>query len=149
RQVVTQNRRAPVALDVLDDQLGAAAVADIRRLPRIVHGIGQVAAQHHVLAEADLLADTAGPAQDAHVRVHAHEHDVVDAFLHAEVVDLLTAVGDAVVTDDVEAGMLAAELAHRRAYYRIVAGALGRVHRHGRLALRIELAPLLERYRRF
>jgi hypothetical protein len=37
----------------------------------------------------------------------AHEDDLVDALLFAEVIDFLAAVADAVVADNVEGGVLA------------------------------------------
>jgi Uma2 family endonuclease len=40
QEVVREDRRAPVLLDVFDDQLGAARVADVGRLSWVVHGVG-------------------------------------------------------------------------------------------------------------
>src|SRR6516165_1195904 len=115
RQIFAQYRRAPVLFDMLDDHFRAARVTHKWRLPGIVHGIGQVAAEHNILAEADLLADAEWPTQDAHVGVHSHEHDVLDAFLRTQVVDLLPTVADAVVADDIERLVLPAESPHRLA----------------------------------
>ena len=94
------------------------------------------------------MADAERPAQDAHVGVHAHQHDVFDVFLHEEVVDFLAAVADAVVADDVEAGVLLAEAAHRQADDRIIARLFRGVHRQRRFAFGVELAPAFERHRR-
>src|SRR6185295_18825967 len=53
------------------------------------------------------LPDSERAVEDADVRVNAHQSDVRDPFLFAEVVDLLTVVADAVEAKNVEGGMLA------------------------------------------
>ena len=50
RQVGRGDRRADVFLDVLDDPVGPLEVADVGPAPRVVHRVGQVAHQDHVLA---------------------------------------------------------------------------------------------------
>ncbi len=53
--------------------------------------------------------------------MHSHEDDVGDALLDAEVVDLVARIADAVVTADVEGGVLLAEAAHRLTYDGVIA----------------------------
>ena len=45
-QIASGDGGAPVALNVLDDELCAAVVRDIRPLTRVVHGVRQVTRQH-------------------------------------------------------------------------------------------------------
>src|SRR5205807_4868417 len=45
--------------------------------------------------------------EDADVRVDAHQSDIGDAFLLAEIVDFLTIGADAVEPDDIDRGVLA------------------------------------------
>src|SRR5262249_30060990 len=75
------------------------------------------------------------------VRVDAHQHDILDAVLHTVIVNLLAAVADAVVADDVQPLVLLAELLHGRADHGVIAGTLGDVHGQRRLALGVAVAP--------
>ena len=59
--------RAPVALDVLHDAIGAGEVRAARRPFRVKHRVGHVAHQCDVLAEPHQLANAERPAQHAHV----------------------------------------------------------------------------------
>src|SRR5213593_1871291 len=82
-------------------------MADERPRARIVHGIGQVPHQHHLEAELRHLPDSESAVEDTDVGVNAHERNVGDAFLLAEVIDLLPVVANAVKTGDVDGWMLA------------------------------------------
>src|SRR5262249_4309658 len=75
RQVLAQDRRTQIPLDMLHDDFRAACVADVRRLARVVEGVGQVAGQDHILTEFELLADAERAREDAVVGVNAHQHD--------------------------------------------------------------------------
>ena len=83
-------------------------MADVGLVSRIVQCIRQVTAQHDVLAEVLLLTDSEGPPENTHVGVHSHQHNVVAAFLLKEVVDFLAVITDAVVTNDLDDGVLMA-----------------------------------------
>src|SRR5262249_22577879 len=100
RQVGAQDRRTQIPLDMLNDDLGAARVTDVRRLAGVVQGISQITGQHHVLAQPAHLPETEGPVHDAIIGVYAHQNDVLDSLLLAEVEDFLSAVADAVEADD-------------------------------------------------
>ena len=50
-------------------------------LARIVHGVGQVARKHDLHSESNLLPNPKRPAQYAHIRVNAHERDILDLLL--------------------------------------------------------------------
>src|SRR6266446_707823 len=92
---------------MLDHQLSAARMADERAGAWIVHGIGQIPHQDHLETELCHLPDSEGPVEDTDICVDAHQSDIHDAFLLAEVVDLLTVVADAVKTDYIKGWMLA------------------------------------------
>jgi hypothetical protein len=81
-------------------------MTDERPRARIVHGVCQVPHQDHLKAEPCHLPDAKRAVEDADVGVDAHERDVGDPFLFAEVVDLLAVVTDTVKTDDVDGRML-------------------------------------------
>src|SRR5688500_11367918 len=49
------DRRTPVFFDMLDDQFGAASMADVRKVARIVERIGQIPAQGDVQSEINPL----------------------------------------------------------------------------------------------
>ena len=106
-EVFAEDRRVPHGFDVLDDQLRAARVADEGASAGIVHGVGQVAGEDDFEAKAGHLPGAKAAVQDADVGVDAHQHDLVDALLLAEVVDRLPAFAHAVEADDVEGGNLA------------------------------------------
>jgi hypothetical protein len=53
------------------------------------------------------LPDSEGAVKNTDVCVDAHQSDVGDAFLLAEVVDFLTVVADAVKTDDIQGWVFA------------------------------------------
>src|ERR1035437_10000674 len=107
RQVFAQDRGTPIGLDMLDDQFRAARMADERALARIVHCVGQIPRHYHVEAEPCHLAGSEGAVEDTDVGVDAHEGDIGNAFLLAEVVDFLPAVADAVITGDIDGRVLA------------------------------------------
>src|ERR1019366_9516771 len=106
RKVFAQDGWAPVGLDVLDDQFGAARMADEGSFARVVHRVGQIPRHYHVEAESRHLADSEGAVEDTDVRVDTHEGDIGDAFLLTEVVDLLPAVADAIITGDLNGRVL-------------------------------------------
>src|SRR5712692_8558936 len=106
-QVVTHDGWTPPGLDVLDHQLSAARMADERPRARIVHGIGQIPHHDHLETELCHLPDSEGAVEDTDVCVDAHQSDVGDAFLLAEVVDFLTVVADTVKTDNIQGWVFA------------------------------------------
>src|SRR5205814_2909191 len=83
REVSALDGRAPVGFDVLDDELRAPGVADVRGLARVVHHVGQVTHQGHLEAQADHLPDAERSAQDAHVGADAHNDEILDALAAA------------------------------------------------------------------
>src|SRR5687767_10751533 len=102
-------------------------MADERPLTRIVHGVGQVARQNDLETELRHLADSEGAVENTDIGVDAHQSDVGNAFLLAEVIDLLTVVADAVKTGDVDGGMLAGPRIRAGPFLqdRVIAAALG------------------------
>ena len=104
---VARHRGAPEFLDVGDDELGAFVVAHIRCLFRVVHGIGEIADEGHLLPPADHLLDGEGASEDTHIRVHSHDEHAVDVFQRHVRVDIRPVVGDDVlVLIDADAGVL-------------------------------------------
>src|SRR5215813_9313533 len=92
---------------MLDHQLSAARMTDERPRARIVHGIGQISHQDHLESEPCHLPNSEGPVKDTDVCVYAHQSDVSDAFLLAEVVDFLTVVANAVKSDNIQGRVFA------------------------------------------
>src|SRR5713101_10059478 len=92
---------------MLDHQLSAARMADEGPRAWIVHGIGQIPHQDRLETELCHLADSEGAVKDTDVCVDAHQSDVGDAFLLAEVVDFLTVVADTVKTDNIQGWVFA------------------------------------------
>ena len=81
-------------------------MADVGFVAWIIECVGQVAAQHDILAEVFLLANAERSAEHTHVGMHAHQHDVISSFLFEKVEYLLPIVADAVVADDLDIRML-------------------------------------------
>lgn len=77
----------PIALDVLNDQVGARKVADVRGGMRSVDRIGQITHQRDVLSEPDHIPDTERPPQYTHVSMDAHDDQVVDPTVFEEIPD--------------------------------------------------------------
>ena len=98
-EVGPRDARAPEALDVLDHQFGAPKVRHIGGLAVVVHRVGHVAHQHHILALLDHLADGEGPAENAHINMHPHDDDVGDPALAHEI-EGLGRIGDGVPVAD-------------------------------------------------
>ena len=71
---------------MFDDQLGPFKMTHAGRTLRIIHRIGHVAHEKHVLTDADHLTDGEGPAENAHVRVHAHHDHVLNPALLKQIV---------------------------------------------------------------
>ena len=67
----------------------------------------QIPRQHHLEAEPGHLPRPEPAIQDADIGMDSHQDDLVDAFLLAEVVDLLAALADTVEAYDVDGRMLA------------------------------------------
>ena len=67
-------------------------MADIGRLGGIVHRVGQVAAQSYVEAPPNHLLDGKRPVENAHIRVHAHDEDILDASLMINVIEFLSII---------------------------------------------------------
>lgn len=101
-EIVAGDGRAPIFLDVTDDQFGSLFVGYVGGIVGIVHGVSEVAHENALLAPARHLADGEGASQNAHVGVHAHNENRVDAFLLEEIVDFTAVVGYAVVFADVD-----------------------------------------------
>ena len=145
-KVRTRHRRAPVSLDVLDDQIGTGEVADERRFRGVIHRVGHVANEHDIQPLLRQLANRERPAEHAHVRVNAHDRDVLDAALLHEVIRLRR-IGNRVAVDDLERVVLVAPGAI--VLDRLFATAVGIVDRQRRFLLRVEFAPAFERHLRF
>ena len=96
-ELIGGDGRADALLDVLDEQLGAALVADEGPALRVIHRVGHVAHEHDVLAVLRHLAEAEGPAGDAHVHVDAHEDDVLDAAGFEQVPNLDAGIADGVL----------------------------------------------------
>ena len=75
---------------------------DVGPASGVVHGVGHVPHEHDVAAVPGELPQAERPAEDAHVRVHAEEHDVRDAPRLEEVPDLHPRIADRVVGGDLE-----------------------------------------------
>src|SRR6266850_8426715 len=82
-------------------------MADERARAWVVHGISQVPNHDHLESELCHLPDSEGAVEDTDVCVDAHQSDINDAFLLAEVVDFLTVVTDTVKTDDIQGWVFA------------------------------------------
>ena len=106
RQVGGGDRRADVFLHVLDDPVRALEMADVGPAPRVVHGVGQVADEDHLLAMASKLPQPERPAEHAHVRMHAHEHDMGDSPAFQQVPDLDPRVADRILVANLDGGDL-------------------------------------------
>src|SRR6266702_4295661 len=103
-------------------------MADERPRTRIVHGVGKVSGQHHLEAEPGHLPRPESAIQDADVGMDSHQDDLVNAFLFAEVVDLLAALADAVEAYNVDGRMLTGPRVRRprlRLHDRVIASAGG------------------------
>ena len=61
-----------------DDEVGAGEMIDSRWAFGIVHSVGHVSNQCHVLSKFDHLTNAEGTAKDAHVEVDATEDDVLN-----------------------------------------------------------------------
>lgn len=120
-------------------------MADEWRLPGIVHGVGQIPGQHHVELQSRQLPNPEGPAQHAHVRVHAHHHNILDPVRRTETVDLITRIADAIKPDDIQPGVLPVEDSHGGADDRVIARRLGDVHRQFRFDSLVAVTPPLQR----
>ena len=81
---------------MLDDQRRAAKVIHVRPARRVVHRVGQVADEQHVLAVARHVAQAERAAEHAHIRMHPDEHYVADAARLEQVPNLNAAVADRV-----------------------------------------------------
>src|SRR6187455_3459530 len=91
---------SPIFFDVLDHQIGAAEMVYEGAHLRAIHRVGEVAHEQDVFSESDKLADGKGTTEHAHVRMHTHDHDVVDAALLKQVIDFLTFVANRVLGRD-------------------------------------------------
>ena len=78
-------------------EFGPAVMTDEWRPSGVVHGVGQVAQQDHVLAIERELAQAERAAGDAHVCVDACQQDILNPARFEEVPDFLTAVGNRVL----------------------------------------------------
>ncbi len=83
--LIARDGRAPVLFDVLANEIRAREVVHERFAAGIVHRVGQVAEEHHILAELHHLANGEGASQHAHVLMDAHNDDVGDTTLVHEV----------------------------------------------------------------
>ena len=101
-QAFTENGRAPVFFDVFDDQFDAARVADVWFVARVVECVSQVATKNNIFPQVFLLANPKRSAKHTHIGVNAHQDDVPAAFLFEKVIDLLSAVANAIVADDLD-----------------------------------------------
>ena len=96
QHLIARDGRADVLFDVGHDQIGAGKVADLRWHGRIVHGVGQVPHQHHILSIFRHLPQAKRAAEHAHVHMHAHDHDILDAVRLQQVPVLPAVVGDGI-----------------------------------------------------
>ena len=143
-QVGPRDARTPEALDVFHHQFGAPEVRHIRRFAVVVHRVGHVAHQHHVLALLDHLADGKGAAQHTHVDVHAHDDDVGDPTLAHEI-EGLGRIGDGVAVADLEGRVLPGPRAVAGAVWAAVAATVGIVDGQGGLEVGHPGTPALQR----
>jgi hypothetical protein len=74
---------------------------------RIVHGVGKVPCEDYLEAQPGHLPRPEPAIQNADIGVDSHQDDLVDAFLLAEIVDLLAAFADTVEAYNVDGRMLA------------------------------------------
>lgn len=93
--------------DVLNDELSALFVRDVRAVGGVVHGVGEVADEDTRDAPAGHALDGECPIEDAHVGVDAHDDEALGAAGAQGGIDLFAAVGDVVGGHDGKAGVLA------------------------------------------
>src|SRR5262245_52607438 len=86
-ELVGSDRWADELLDVFDDKLGAAEMADERGALRVIHRVGHVAHEHDVLAVLGHLPQAKRSAENAHVGVDADQDDIAEAALFEQVPD--------------------------------------------------------------
>ena len=73
-------------------------MADVWRIARVVECIGKITTKNYVFPEVSLLSYSKGPTQDTHIRMNAHQNDILSPFLLDEIEDFLTIIADAVIT---------------------------------------------------
>ena len=143
-EIGSRDARAPEPLDVLDHQFGAPKVRHVGRFAVVVHRVGHVAHEHHILPLLNHLADGEGPPQNAHVDVHSHDDDVGDTALAHEVQGL-GRIGDGVAVADLEGRVLPGPRAIAGAFRAAVAAAVGVVDGQGGLMVGHPGTPALQR----
>ena len=92
--LLTAHRRADILLHMINDQVRPTKVADERFHLRIVHGVGQVADQGHVLSVVGHLSQTERPSQHTHIGVNPNEEHVLDSLQLQNAPVLSPVVGD-------------------------------------------------------
>lgn len=91
---------APEFFDVLDHEVGSCEMIDSWGTFGIVHRVGHVSHERHIVAEVDLLPNGEWPAEHAHVEVDSAEHDVLNSSLLKNVPCLLTVVCERIAGED-------------------------------------------------
>ena len=92
--------------------------------PVVVHRVGHVAHQHHILPLLNHLTDGEGPPENAHVDVDTHDDDVGDAPLAHEV-EGLGRIGDGISVADLQRRVLPGPRAIAGAFRASIATAVG------------------------
>jgi hypothetical protein len=87
---------------VLEKELGAAIVIDVRPALRVVHRIGEIPDEHRLPAILHHLTEAERPARDAFVDVHPHENDAGDALGFQQIPHFHAGVGDRVANMNLE-----------------------------------------------
>ena len=107
-QVVTCYGWAPELFNVCDDQLCPFFVADIGWLERIVHCVCEISNQCNVeLSRLNHRFNRERSTKHAHIGVDTHVEQILDTFLHKDVIDLLTVIADGVSLLNLDCRVLA------------------------------------------
>ena len=147
RKLGGKDRRRNILFDVLDDAVGSLEMAHVRPLTRVIHRVGQVADQDHVLARAGQVAQAERAAEHTHIGMHAHQHHVGDAAAFEQVPDLFAGIADGIFGTDLDGRGLGFPGRALRALRAVVAAAVGLVDGVDALFLSRDLvAPLADMF---
>ena len=91
-QLIAPDRRAPIAFDVLHNQVGALVVSPLPTM----EGVRQIPAEYRLLAQIDELANAVRSPEHAEIRVDPHDDDVVNASVLEKVEEFLALAGNGI-----------------------------------------------------
>src|SRR4030095_3198126 len=123
--VRTRELRAPILLDVLDDELGSFEMGNIRPAARIVHRVRHVPQEGNVFSHLHHLPNAEGPAENAHVQVNPGQNHIIDAALVQKIPRLLAVIGNRVGRRHLDRRNLPGPRLADRAFARAIAAHVG------------------------